>query len=49
MVNELHEMDARIQRLSEAGRELIQDVHPQLGQIKQQVETVKEAISPANN
>jgi hypothetical protein len=46
MLNELHEMTQRIERLSEAEHDLIRDVHPQVGEIKEHVESVKEAVSP---
>ena len=46
MLKELHEMTERIERISEAEHELIRDVHPQVGEIKEQVESVKEAVSP---
>ena len=46
MLKELREMTERVQKISEAGHELIQDVHPQVGQIKEHVESVKEAVSP---
>jgi len=46
MLEELREMTQRIERLSEAGHDLIRDVHPQVGEIKEHVETVKEAVSP---
>ena len=46
MLEELREMTQRIERLSEAQHELIRDVHPQVGEIKEDVETVKEAVSP---
>ena len=46
MLKELHEMTRRIERISQAEHELIRDVHPQVGEIKQHVETVKEAVSP---
>ena len=46
MLEELHEVAKRIERLSQAEHDLIRDVHPQVGKIKEQVETVKEAISP---
>ncbi|HUE41743.1 MAG TPA: hypothetical protein VMO75_07430 [Chthoniobacterales bacterium] len=49
MLEELREMTQRIERLSEAGHELIRDVHPQVGEIKEQVETMKEAVSPEKN
>jgi hypothetical protein len=46
MLKELHEMTQRVEHLSEAGHNLMRDVHPQVGAIKEQVETVKEAVSP---
>jgi hypothetical protein len=46
MLNELHEMTQRIERLSEAEHDLIREVHPQVGEIKEHVESVKEAVSP---
>jgi hypothetical protein len=46
MLKELHEMTRRIERISEAEHELIRDVHPQVGEIKEHVETVKEAVMP---
>ena len=39
-------MTQRIQQFSQAGHDLIRDVNPQVGEIKEQVETVKEAVSP---
>ena len=49
VLKELHEMTQRIERLSESGNELIRDVHPQVNEIKEHVETVKEAVSPEKN
>jgi hypothetical protein len=49
MLTELREMTQRIERLSEAEHELIRDVHPQVSEIKEHVETVKEAVSPEKN
>ncbi len=46
MLKELHEMTQRIERVSEAEHELIRDVHPQVSEIKEHVESVKEAVSP---
>ena len=46
MLKELHEMTQRIERLSKAEHDLIRDVHPKVGEIKEHVETVKEAVSP---
>jgi hypothetical protein len=34
MPEELREMTQRIERLSEAGHELIRDVHPQVGRLR---------------
>jgi len=45
MLKELHEVTQRIEQFSQAGHDLIRDVHPQVGEIKEQVETVKEALS----
>lgn len=49
MLKELHEMTRRVERLSESGHDLIRDVHPQVSEIKEHVETVKEAVSPDKN
>ncbi len=46
MLKELHEMTTRIERVSEAEHELIREVHPQVGEIKEQIESVKEAVAP---
>ncbi|HEV2966183.1 MAG TPA: hypothetical protein VGW97_04650 [Chthoniobacterales bacterium] len=46
MLKELHDMTKRIERLSKAEHDLIRDVHPQVGEIKEHVETVKKAVSP---
>lgn len=43
-LKELHEMMRRIEALSEAGHDLMRDVHPQVGEIKDHVESVKEAV-----
>jgi hypothetical protein len=45
MLKELHEMTERIEHLSKEGQELMRDVHPQVGEIKEHVESVKEAVS----
>ena len=45
MLKELHEMTQRVEHLSQAGHDLMRDVHPQVGEIKEHVETVKEAVS----
>ena len=46
MLKELHEMTSRIEEISKAEHDLIRDVHPQVSEIKEHVETVKEAVSP---
>jgi hypothetical protein len=45
MLKELHEMTRRIEQISQAEHKLIREVHPQVGEIKEHVETVKEAVS----
>ena len=45
MLEELHEMTTRIERLSQAEHDLISDVHPQVSEIKEQVENVREVVS----
>ena len=44
-LEELHEMTARIEKLSRAEHDLISDVHPQVSEIKEKVENVREAVS----
>lgn len=44
-LEELHEMTARIEKLSRAEHDLISDVHPQVSEIKEHVENVREAVS----
>jgi hypothetical protein len=46
MLKELHEMTTRIEQLSQAEHDLIRDVHPKVGEIKEHVENVAEAVSP---
>jgi hypothetical protein len=46
MLQELHEMTNRIEKLSQAEHDLIRDVHPQVSEIKEHVEDVKEVVSP---
>ena len=46
VLKELHEMTERIEQISKEGHELMRDVHPQVGEIKEHVESVKEAVSP---
>ena len=42
----LHEMTTRIEKLSKSERDLISDVHPQVSEIKEHVEDVRNAVSP---
>jgi hypothetical protein len=49
MLEELHAMTTRIERLSQAEHDLIRDVHPQVSEIKEHVEDVREVVSPNNN
>ncbi len=46
MLKELHEMTTRIEKLSKSERDLISDVHPQVSEIKEHVEDVRNAVSP---
>jgi hypothetical protein len=46
MLQELHEVTKRIEELSKAEHDLIREVHPQVGEIKEHVETVAEAVAP---
>jgi DNA replication initiation complex subunit (GINS family) len=45
MLEELHEMTTRIEKLSQAEHDLISDVHPQVSEIKEHVENVREVVS----
>jgi hypothetical protein len=45
MLEELHEMTTRIEKLSRSEHDLINDVHPQVREIKGHVETVREGVS----
>jgi hypothetical protein len=45
MLEEVHAMTARIEKLSQAEHDLISDVHPQVSEIKDQVENVREVVS----
>ena len=46
MLRELHGMTGRIERLSQAEHELIQEVHPQVTEIKERVENVQQVVAP---
>jgi hypothetical protein len=45
ILGELHEMTTRIERLSQSEHDLISDVHPQVSEIKEQAENVREVVS----
>jgi uncharacterized protein (UPF0335 family) len=45
VLERLHQMTTRIERLSQAEHDLISDVHPQVSEIKEQVESVREVVS----
>ena len=45
MLEEVHAMTARIEKLSQAEHDLISDVHPQVSEIKEQVENVTDVVS----
>jgi uncharacterized Fe-S cluster-containing radical SAM superfamily protein len=46
MLEELHEVTKRIEKLSQAEHDLIRDVHPQVSEIKEHVQDVREVVSP---
>ena len=46
LLDRLREQAKRIESLSQVEHDLIKEVHPQVGEIKERVETVKEAVSP---
>lgn len=46
LLAELHDVTKRIEKLSQAEHDLIREVHPKVGEIKEQVEDVREAVSP---
>ena len=50
MLKELHEMTTRMEDLSRSEHHLIREVHPQVGEIRERVKDVAEAVSvePAN-
>jgi DNA replication initiation complex subunit (GINS family) len=49
MLEELHEMTTRIEKLSQAEHDLLSDVHPQVSEIKEHVENVREVVSSEKN
>ena len=49
MLKGLHEMTTRIEQLSQAEHDLIREVHPQVGEIKEHMENVAEAVAPESS
>jgi hypothetical protein len=49
VLEELHEMTRRIEKLSKTEHDLIKEVHPKVNEIKEHVETVREAVSDTNS
>jgi hypothetical protein len=45
MLKELHEMTERIEKLSKVEHDLLRDVHPVVGEIKESVKDVADAVS----
>jgi hypothetical protein len=45
MLKELHEMTRRVEQVSKAEHDLIQEVHPQVGEIKERVKNVADAVA----
>ncbi|MEY2439444.1 MAG: hypothetical protein QOI34_829 [Verrucomicrobiota bacterium] len=48
MLKELHEVARRIENISQAEHDMIQEVHPQVSEIKKRVENVAEAVAPTD-
>jgi len=46
MLQELHKVTTRIEKLSQAEHDLIRDVNPQVSEIKEHVQNVREVVSP---
>ena len=49
MLDELREVTTRIENLSQAEHDLIREVHPQVSEIKEHIENVREVVSPEKN
>ena len=45
MLEELHEVTKRIEKLSKAEHDLLQEVHPKVDEIKESVKDVSDAVS----
>jgi cell division protein FtsB len=48
MLKELHDVTKRIEKLSKAEHDLIQDVHPKVEEIKESVKDVSQKVSAQN-
>lgn len=48
MLQELHDVTKRIEKLSQAEHDLIREVHPKVEEIKESVKDVSEAVSSQN-
>ena len=48
MLKELHDVTKRIEKLSKIEHDLLREVHPVVGEIKESVEGVAEAVSAEN-
>jgi len=48
-LKELRDVTARIEKLSQVQHDLIKDVHPQVSEIKEHVQDVREVVSPEKN
>jgi len=46
MLEELREVTTRIEKLSQAEHDLIREVHPQVSEINEHVQDVREVVSP---
>jgi hypothetical protein len=46
VLEEVHEMTMRIERLSQSEHDLISDVHPQVSEIKEQAKTLEKLFRP---
>jgi len=49
LLKELREMTARIEKLSQTEHDLLREVHPQVNEIKEHVQGVREVVSPEKN
>ena len=45
LLEEVHKMTMRIEKLSQTEHDLIRDVHPKVNEIKEHIEDVREAVS----